>query len=160
MSNETLAPESGSENGSAQALREAAPAQNLPFGVAAGVAAMLVGTAVWTAVTVGTGYQIGYLAVGVGFLVGISIRWAGKGSTPVFSVIGAVLALLGCVLGNLFTGCQFLATEINEPFFQVVSDLDLETAKAILTALFSPMDILFYGLAAFAGWKYSVISEA
>ena len=135
------------------------PSENLLFGVAAGVVAMLAGTAAWVGVTVGTGYQIGYLAVGVGFLVGFAMRKFGHGQTPLFAGIAAGLSLLGCALGNLFTGCQFIATEFEVPFGEVVGNLDFASIQEIMTAMFSPMDILFYGLALWAGWKYSVVRE-
>lgn len=128
------------------------------LGVMAGVIAMLVGTAIWVTVTVATNFQIGYMAVGVGFLVGIAMRWAGRGQSTTFQGIGGALALLGCALGNLFTGCELIA-EANEVLFaEVVGGLNFELVQGIMTAMFSPMDILFYALAAMAGWKYSVVS--
>jgi hypothetical protein len=42
----------------------------------------------------------------------------------------------------------------------VLSALNLEMAGTIMGAMFSPMDILFYVLAAMAGWKYSVLQGA
>jgi len=143
---------------SSASLREpvAAPS-NLMFAVAAGVVAMLVGTAIWVGITVATNFQIGYMAVGVGFLVGLAMRFAGRGVGQPYHVIGAVLALLGCALGNLFTGCVLVAREYQVSFGEVLSKLDVEMAGEIMGAMFSPMDILFYVLAAMAGWKYSVL---
>ena len=68
--------------------------QNLPMGIASGAGAATVGAAVWALVTVGTGYQIGWMAVGVGFLVGYSIRFFGKGIDPIFGVIGGAFIIL------------------------------------------------------------------
>lgn len=139
-------------------LREPAPASsNLPFAVAAGLVAMGVGTSIWVGVTVATNYQIGYMAVGVGFLVGLAMRYAGRGEGQPYQAIGAVLALVGCALGNLFTGCVLIAREGEVGFGEVVANLDMESIGQIMAAMFSPMDILFYALAAMAGWKYSVV---
>ena len=77
-----------------------------------------------------------------------------------YHAIGAVLGLLGCALGNLFTGCVLLAREVETSFGDVLSKLDVEMAGSIMGAMFSPMDILFYVLAAMAGWKYSVLQGA
>ncbi|MBC8009690.1 MAG: hypothetical protein H7067_06305 [Burkholderiales bacterium] len=163
MSNEpnSLTPASSEAvSPSFETLREESlPDENLALGVIAGIAAMLVGTAIWVGVTVGTGYQIGYLAVGVGFLVGISMR-LGRGYSPIFSVIGATLGLLGCALGNLFTGCVLVAGEVGGTFGTVVSGLDVEMVGQIMGAMFSPIDLLFYALAAMAGWKYAVVNNA
>ncbi len=139
-------------------LREpVASPENLMLGVIAGAIAMLVGTAIWVTITVVTNFQIGYMAVGVGFLVGIAMRYAGRGYGQPFHAIGAGLALLGCALGNLFTGCELIAMANEVSFLDVVSGLNFEIVQDIMVAMFSPMDILFYALAAMAGWKYSVL---
>lgn len=144
-----------------ETLREPVPAaENLLLGTIAGAIGMAVGTAIWVGVTVATNYQIGYMAVGVGFLVGITMRFAGHGRSQAFAAIGAGLSLLGCALGNLFTGCVLVAREFEMPFGNVVANLDLETVQSIMSTMFSPMDILFYALGAWAGWKYSVIRDA
>ena len=138
---------------------ETLPNENLALGAIAGIVGMVVGTAIWVGVTVTTNFQIGYMAVGVGLFVGLAMR-LGRGYSQSFSVIGAVLALLGCALGNLLTGCVFLSRELHTTFGKVVSRLDVQMVGDIMGAMFSPMDILFYVLAAMAGWKYAVASNA
>jgi len=130
--------------------------QNLSLGIAAGAVAALVGAAVWAVVTVVTGYQIGWLAVGVGFLVGIAIRHVGKGIDPVFGIAGAILALLGCLLGNLLAVCGFIASQESIPFFEVLAQLDSSIVVELMAATFSPMDLLFYGIAVYEGYKLSL----
>jgi hypothetical protein len=136
----------------------AVPQSSLPLGIVGGIVAMLLGTAVWVAVTVTTEFQIGYMAVGVGFVVGLGVRFLGKGTETGFRVVAAGLALLGCALGNLLSGCAFVASAQDLSFLNVVSGLNPAMAADILGAMFSPMDLLFYGLAAMAGWKYSVVA--
>ncbi len=65
--------------------------ENLPKGVLYAVIACIVGAAAWGLISVSTGYQIGYMAIGIGFLVGFAMR-QGKGIRPVFGIIGATLA--------------------------------------------------------------------
>lgn len=74
---------------------------NLLMGLIGGVIAMLVGAIVWGAITYFTQYQIGWMSIGVGFLVGVAIRFFGQGKTLIFGVSAAALALIGCLLGNL-----------------------------------------------------------
>ena len=62
-----------------QALERLRSEQNLVSGIAGGAMGALVGAAAWAVVTVLTGYQIGWMAVGVGFLAGIGTRFLGKG---------------------------------------------------------------------------------
>ena len=139
-----------------QAFRnQMAQEQNLGLGIVGGLAAALVGAAVWAGVTVTTNYQIGWMAVGVGFLVGYAVRMLGKGVTPVFGVTGAACALVGCLLGNLFTGCWFVAAEEGVSLGTVFAAMGPELAGLILKATFSPMDLLFYGIAVYEGYKFS-----
>ena len=66
----------------------------------AGVVVAIIGAIIWAAVTMATEYQIGYMALAVGAAVGLSIRFVGKGIDQVFGITGAILAILGCLLGN------------------------------------------------------------
>lgn len=129
--------------------------QNLPMAIAAGVITCLVSAVLWAVISVSTGYQIGYMAVGVGLLVGYSVRFLGKGMDQVFGIIGAVFALLGCLLGNAFAIVGFLA---NEGGMGVMNALEFVNVSFIVMAMketFSPMDLLFYGIAIYEGYKFA-----
>ena len=135
----------------------AAPAaSNLPLGALAGFGAAIVGAAIWAAITAATGYQIGFMAIGVGFLVGFAVRVIGKGTEPIFGVAGAVLALLGCVLGNLLTFAWIAAQQVGEPFFSVLTN-DFGGLIEFMTANFAAMDLLFYALGAYCGFRYAFV---
>ncbi len=58
------------------------------------------------------------MAVAIGLLVCFSIRFAGKGFQPVFSITGAVISLAICVLGNVFSLIGFYAKEEGLSFFR------------------------------------------
>jgi len=133
-----------------QALHEE---QNLLMGSLSGLFAAIVGAGVWAAVTVATEYQIGWMAVGIGFLVGYAMRLAGKGIAPVFGAVSAVLSLLGCAVGNLLTFIWLIASTEGLPFMEIASQLNSAIVIEILTSSFEAMDILFYGLAAYFGYK-------
>ncbi len=130
--------------------------QNLPLGIAGGAAAAIVGAAVWALVTVGTGYQIGWVAVGVGFIVGYSIRFLGKGVDNIFAIVGGALALFGCLLGNFFSLVGFAAKSENVDVFSILFSIDYSLVPGIMIESFSPMDLLFYGIAAYEGYKFSI----
>ena len=128
---------------------------NLLMGLIGGVIAMLASAVVWGAVTYFTQYQIGWMAIGVGFLVGVAIRFFGRGKTMIFGVSGAVLALIGCVLGNLIFYSGFIAREEGMSFLEVFFFLLVTPAATIeiFIAAFEFMDLLFYGIAAYAGFS-------
>lgn len=140
-------------------LRAARHPSSMLGAVIAGFAAAVVGAAVWAAITAFTGYQIGFMAIGVGFLVGIAVRWLGHGRTAAFGIVGAVFALLGCAAGNLLAGCIILAQAQEIGVLEVIEQLDIELAGQLMSAMFSPMDLLFYGLAIVEGYKLSFEPE-
>lgn len=129
--------------------------QNLPMGFVAGFAAALLGALLWAVVTVATGYQIGWMAMGVGFLVGFSVNKMGNGIDKIFGIMGATLALLGCLMGNMFTILGVVANEEGMGYFELLLNADYSAVIDIMTETFSPMDILFYGIAIYEGYKFS-----
>jgi len=129
--------------------------QNLIGGILAGVVAASVGAILWAVITVATEFQIGFMAIAVGFLVGFAIRTVGKGIDTVFGIVGGVLALLGCAVGNLLAICGLLAKHNDIPYFTVLSVLEVEAVKNLMVVGFSPIDLLFYGFAVFEGYKFS-----
>jgi hypothetical protein len=130
--------------------------QNLMMGVAGGAAAALAGAAVWAIITVATDFQIGWMAVGVGFLVGYSVRALGKGIDRQFGIAGASLAFLGCVLGNLLAVCIMAAKQEKIPVMDILSQLTPGLAGELMKATFHPLDLLFYGIALYEGYKLSL----
>jgi hypothetical protein len=133
---------------------------NLVLGVIGGAAAAVIGAAIWAGITVATEYQIGYMAIGVGFLVGIAVRALGRGSTPPFGIVGGGFSLLGCALGNLLSVVGFLAAETDVDYFTTLGNLNVEVAVELMKLSFSPMDLLFYAIAAYFGFKVSMVSAA
>jgi len=128
--------------------------QSLAMGVSAGLIAAIAGAAAWGVVTAYTGNQVGWMAIGVGFMVGFAVRVAGKGIDPAFGVVSAVLSMLGCVLGNLWTMTYFIAAKQGVPFLKAVSQLNPEIAVNLMVSTFNYMDVVFYGLALYFGYKY------
>lgn len=141
-----------------QAFEESRQAeQNLGLAILAGSAAALLGAGLWAVITVVSDYQIGWMAIGVAFLVGWSVRTFGKGVQPVFGLVGAGLALAGCLAGNFFTIAAVIAREEAAPLSAVFMFLVLNPSVdlELLVRTFSPLDLLFYGLALYYGYKYS-----
>lgn len=129
--------------------------QNLIVGALAGFIAALAGAAVWAGITVATEYQIGWIAVGVGFVVGMAIRVSGKGIDQIFGIVGAVMSLVGVALGNLFIIVYFTAANFDISMMDILSELTIGDIFGALTDTFQVMDILFYGLALYFGYRYA-----
>ena len=138
-------------------IAEVKASQNLPLGFIGGLVAALLGATIWAIVTVVTDYQIGWMAVGIGFLVGLAIRQFGKGIDRIFGIVGAGLALFGCLAGNLLTIAILISQEETVSLVEVLFFLMTTPAVAIelMSLTFSPIDLLFYGIAIYEGYKFS-----
>ena len=130
--------------------------QSMPLALMGGVAAALVGAVIWAMVTHTTGYQIGWMAVGVGFLVGYAVAFLGKGTERPYQYVGAACALLGCLLGNFFAVAGGLAADVHLDVLTVISRITPDMAAKLMQDAFSPMDLLFYAIAVYEGFRFSL----
>lgn len=129
--------------------------QNLPLGLSSGLLAAIGGATAWAVITISTGYQIGYMAVAVGFMVGFAIRATGKGIDKIFGVMGALFSLFGCLLGNFLSLIGFYAQAEGLGYFETLASINYHYVPEIMMETFSPMDLLFYGIAIYEGYKFS-----
>jgi hypothetical protein len=130
--------------------------QNLPMAVVVGSAAALLGAAGWATATVMTGYKLGIIAIAVGLLVGMAVRSAGRGVTPVFAVVGGLLAMVSCGAGNLLAVTTLAARHAGLPLATALGRLDFERSRELLVGFSSPKDVLFYGIAIYEGFRFAI----
>ena len=97
--------------------------ENILFGTLAGIIAAIAGALLWMGITVVTGYHVGYVALGVGALVGLTVRLVGNGRSLIFGIVGAVLTLAGCLGGEVLTVVQ-LASTAQHDFYSTLTDLE------------------------------------
>ena len=129
--------------------------QNLALGIIGGGLCGLAGATIWAAVTYFTEYQIGWLAVGVGFLVGFGMSRMGKGLDKIFGVAGGVIALVSVLLGNFLASIGFLAKYFEVNFLDMLINFNYSLTLELMMETFSIMDILFYGIAIYEGYRFS-----
>ena len=129
--------------------------ENLLLGILAGIVAALVGAGIWMGITIATGMHVGYVALGVGALVGLAVRLAGNGRSMIFGIVGALLTLAGCLGGEILTVVQ-LATSAEHDFYDTLTTLDLiQTVTNIVTHM-DPIMYLIYAIGIFEGYKLSI----
>ncbi|KAB1146011.1 hypothetical protein F7R91_16975 [Streptomyces luteolifulvus] len=130
----------------------AAPARNnIALGIIAAVVAALVTAGIYGGIVGATEYEIGYAAIGVGFLIGFA---AGKlgGSNPVLPVVSAVLSLGAVYLGQLIGIAVILGDELDVSATSLFTEhLDVLTKGWSETA--DPMTFLFLAIGAFAAFS-------
>lgn len=130
-------------------------------GLAYGLGGALVGAAAWAGLTALTNVKIGFAAIGIGLLVGFATQRS-RSTDSRLPMAAAGLALLGCVLGDVF----FMAHDQarlgraagDDVSTWLVLRIFLENPGILRTAFadyFRPFDVLFYGLAAYEGFKFA-----
>ncbi|MEU0970189.1 hypothetical protein ABZ357_34035 [Streptomyces sp. NPDC005917] len=132
----------------------APPRGNVALGLVAAVVAAVAAAALYGVVIGLTKHEIGWAAVGVGFVIGLAAGRLG-GRSPVLSVVSAVLALgsvyLGQLVGEAVIGADQLGVSFSEVFFQhfgVVQDAWKAEADPLTFVFFA-----IAGWAAFSGAK-------
>ncbi|WP_321515645.1 hypothetical protein [Marinifilum fragile] len=129
--------------------------QNLAMAIIAGSFVGIVGAILWGMITVATNYQIGYMALAIGAGVGFSMRYTGKGMDQVFGISGGIIAILSCVLGNFFSIIGYVANAEGLTLMQTLVMFDYSLTLDVMMETFSVMDILFYGIAGYEGYKFA-----
>ncbi len=138
-----------------QLMEQRKDEQSLGGGVVGGIVAAALGAAIWAGITVALERQIGFMAIGIGFLVGFAVRKFGKGLDSVFGIVGGALAVLGCLAGKLLTSCIFIAQAEEMAVLDLLSQINPAIAMEIMRLTFSPIDVLFYAFAVYYGYKLS-----
>ena len=129
--------------------------ENLVPALFCGAIAGFIGAVLWGAVSVVTGFQIGYMAVAIGAGVGYTIRLVGKGLSNKFGFWGGAIAFVSVLLGNIFSIIGFIANSESMSYIDVLFNLDYTYLPNLLAETFSIMDLLFYGLAIYEGYRFS-----
>ncbi len=145
-------------DGVEQKLKSMAEEQNLTKAIIFGAVAAIVGAGLWALLTVLSGYQIGYAAIALGFLVGYAVRIGGKGMTVQYGIIGGLFALLGCVVGNYLSVIGSLSHELGLSYMEALEVLPVSEGIPMILESFEMMDIVFYGFAAYFGFKTAIYS--
>ncbi|MFF4017680.1 hypothetical protein [Streptomyces sp. NPDC001843] len=124
---------------------------NVALGLVAALGAALGAAALYGVVIGLTKHEIGWAAVGVGFVIGLAAGKVG-GRNPALAVVGAVLALgavyIGQLVGEAMIGAKDVGVSFSELFFQhfgLVQEAWKQDAD--------PLTFLFFGLAAFAAFS-------
>lgn len=126
------------------------------YAIIGGVGAGILSAALWALITVLFKYQIGYMSIGVGFLVGFTVRYFGEGEDLVFGFIGGTISLVSCIFGNLLSQIAMYAIDKSLQFWDVITTLNYTLIPQILIESAHPMDLLFYGIAIYAGFRFSL----
>jgi hypothetical protein len=123
--------------------------------VVLGVLSGLAGSAAWVAFGAATKHEIGFVAVGVGILVGWSMArvragWAG------LPFVAAAIALVSVLLGDIVLDV-YLQADYEDIGFGEALGTTLTTpslARDLFSAYFSPIDALFWAIATSSAYRF------
>ena len=130
-------------------------------GLLGGLTGAIIGGALWGLIVIVTNYEIGYMAIGIGFLVGVFVVLFSGGRKGIpQQIMAMIFAVMGILIGKYFffyhTVKQFVATEIGP---KTAASLTL-FSKSVINFIkvdpiwvFGPLDILWIILALVAAGK-------
>jgi len=117
---------------------------NILIGVIAGILASLIGTILYALYPFLFGIQINFLAIGVGFIIGIAINKFAGGRSPMLGVVGAFLSLISLVAGDVLSAIAIYSYQNSVSFFGMLSRLNLSSIAELLPQIIGIENVLFY----------------
>jgi hypothetical protein len=140
---------------------------NLPLGLITGIVAAVVAGIAWYLVAVTTKTEFGYLALGIGYLIGYAVFWgAGKKRGIQLQLAAVVLTIISLVVAEAFILAHFVSIEISKSW-GVKPSMVTVLEKGILaegefksiflsaykSALTSPIGLLIKGYALYLAYN-------
>lgn len=129
--------------------------QDLTKAIVFGVLAAVLCSILWAAITVYTTYQFSAMALLLAGAVGFVMRNTGKGVDVIFGISGAIISLLGCILGNFLSIIGFLSHENELGYLDTLLRFDYSYFDDVMIETFDIRHILFYILAIAVGFSLS-----
>jgi hypothetical protein len=121
---------------------------------AAGLLAGLVGGAVWAAVVEITHINVGILAALIGVAVGKAIHFvSGKSRGVALQWLSAILAVIGVAGGDFMIACWEIVKALHKDGAEATPQIVLRVLQDNARMLFSPMDLVWIAIAAYAAWR-------
>lgn len=123
--------------------------------------AAVIGGAIWGAIAIYTGYEVGYVALGVGFLcgMGVVLFTGGKKGMPL-QVIAVVASVLGILIGKYASFFDVVkGITVEERGAEAAATMSMFSIDMVqffgenITAMASGMDALWIVLAVYTAWS-------
>jgi hypothetical protein len=134
-----------------------------PMAVLAGLVAAVAGGVAWGLIVRWSGYEVGFVAWGIGFLVGSAVALGARGSRGLpYQAAAVVLALFGIVLGKYLGFAWSLADAFEEEGFldtevPIFSRATWDAFVELRSEVWSAFDVLWIGLAVFTAFRIPAV---
>lgn len=124
----------------------------LGLGLTAGAGVAVAGGIGWAIIGRMTGWQIGYIAIALGYGVGLTVVKVGRTSHTLGAASAAALALGGALFGHLAWVYTAVSSEVGVPILDVITAAGPVDVLSN-TEITEPFSWAFFLLAAFAGFR-------
>lgn len=122
----------------------------LPGGILTGALAGALATAVWYAVVVITGWQVGLVAIAVGWLIGQGVMIGARGRVSMALVAASgLLALLALAVSEYLILFHFITQLMGTEGASLVQPIDFMVTIVIESLMADPLTLLFWVIALF-----------
>lgn len=135
---------------------------NVPLAMVLGAGGAVLGAGVWAAIVVATNFEVGYVAVLVGFLAGVGVKFgAGSGRGQALQMLAALLAVLGLLLAKYFIFAWFVSQAVAARGGAVAwyDPSLIPLFPRSLSSLLSPFDLLWLFIAISAAYRVPAPSK-
>lgn len=126
-------------------------------GLTAAIIFGLVGAFIWAIIVKETGYNLGIVAILVGYLISQGFVWAGRNNSPIWGYVAAVIATLSIFLGKMFSVIIMVAEFYDITVLQMMQALDYGQLMRYMVETFEAFDLVFYAIAIQTAYKRSFI---
>jgi hypothetical protein len=126
-----------------------------------GLIAAVIGGAVWGGIAIWTGYEVGYVAWGIGLLCGLGVVTLSRGKRGMpLQMIAIMASVLGIVIGKYITFFDiFKGVMVQETGAEAISWMSMFSMGMIqffaanITSMASGFDLLWIALAVYTAWS-------
>jgi len=135
------------------------PDANFQLAAIGGTIAALISSFIWAEFTMMLDQQYAFFSIIVGVIVGLAVRFAGRGNSLRYGMLAIGLMAVGVVLGSFLGSMSILLSDLH---------LNLETASRIFNlkfftnlalANFQVHDMFFYGVSMFCAFFLALKDE-
>lgn len=134
---------------------------NILLAIVVGAIGAVIGGVIWYFVAIGTGKEIGYISLGMGYLVGFGVYFgAGKKRGHQLQIIAALLAVVAIIVTEKFIFDYFLNDYVQSHLSEFPN---LSPGQSISVSFFepefwknfvSPIGLLIYAIGIYLAYKF------
>jgi hypothetical protein len=134
-------------------------APSLILAIFSGLVSAVLGGFIWAEMNIFVEMHHAAFAIFAGILVGMFVRFFGRGDHKKFGFVAVAFALVSCVIGSILNVVSFLALHLDLGYLEVLITLDYTFLLDILTEGFTYPDFFVYFVMCLLTYKISFTSE-